>query len=327
MISTRHIFLLALLALASCGQNDRTAPTSLHVQTNADPALEYGNLRIYPITADPALIAGNSDQATLKSLREGIRTPGFRISELKQFGRTKEVTFNALTVQNKGVDTVFLMSGDVVKGGNQDRVIAFDDIIPPGTIKNIEVFCVERGRWNFRDSTASHGEKSIFAFSGYYHVASPEVRHAVQRTGDQQAVWAAVAKVTSDNQAGSSTDAYTALDKENEFKTKRDAYLRFFEGKLTDRSDVVGMIAVCNGEVLGVDIFGHPNLFHRQFESLIHGYATHAATAVSTNIALTPEQVEDHFRQVARLSSSVPASGDSETRFARNGKWIHLYSK
>src|SRR5438309_6102204 len=64
---------------------------------------------------------------------------------------------NQLTVENVAGDVeIFLMTGDIVKGGKQDRAIAFDMIIPPksGAIP-IGSFCVEHGRWSQRGGEAA----------------------------------------------------------------------------------------------------------------------------------------------------------------------------
>src|SRR4029453_7112096 len=65
---------------------------------------------------------------------------------------------NELEVENLSKEfDVFIQSGDIVKGGKQDRVLAASIIIPArsGRVR-IESFCVESGRWTKRggeDST------------------------------------------------------------------------------------------------------------------------------------------------------------------------------
>src|SRR5262245_33300495 len=58
---------------------------------------------------------------------------------------------NKLTIQNRSNEDVFVQAGDIVKGGQQDRTLALDLIVPPksGRIP-IEAFCVEHGRWSRR---------------------------------------------------------------------------------------------------------------------------------------------------------------------------------
>ena len=329
----KKIFLpLLLIALffAAC-QNEHpvtstAAKNGLQLLAQNTPEWQYENLRIYPIVADASLLENQAEVQKLKTLAEGMKTPGFRITELKQFGRTREHSVNALTVQNKSQDAIFLMSGDVVTGGNQDRVIAQDQVVMPGTVKNIEVFCVEKGRWQYTDPTATENEKNIYAFKGYYNVASPKVRQAVQRTGNQQEVWNAVAKVTSANSAESGTHTYAALETANEAKAKRDAYLRYFDGKISSLPNMVGMVVVCGDRVLGVDIFGHSDLFRRQYDALLHGYVAEAATEICTS-KLADDEVEKIFGQVAQLAKPGATSDDEAGKFAVSEGWVHLFRK
>jgi hypothetical protein len=58
---------------------------------------------------------------------------------------------NELSIQNFSDEDVFVQSGDIVKGGQQDRMIGVDLIVPPRSGKlPISAFCVEHGRWSGR---------------------------------------------------------------------------------------------------------------------------------------------------------------------------------
>jgi hypothetical protein len=325
----------ALAALFFACQSDRqpaanpsnaAAAAGLSLLTEANPAWQYENLRLYPIVADAALMDVQNGVKHLKTLAEGMKTAGFRITEQKDFGRSNERTYNILTVQNKSQDTIFMMSGDVVTGGNQDRVIARDQAVAPRTVKNVDVFCVEQGRWQFTDSTATPNEKAIYAFRGYYNVASPQVRQAVQRTNNQSEVWAAVARVTKANGASSSTSTYAALESAADSKAKRDAYLQHFGRHLAQIPNVVGVVAVSGDQVLGVDVFGHNDLFGREYAALLHGFAAEAA-ASGAQPTMSEQAVRRAFEKVARLTSPTAQGGEEAGKFARNGQWVHLYSK
>lgn len=293
----------------------------------SNPAWSYKNLRLYPVVADAGSFQTQNALPAVKSLAEAINIQGFRITERKRFGRSPDAWYNALTVQNKSQDTIFLMAGDVVRGGNQDRVIAYDDIVLPATVKNILVFCVEAGRSSYYDPEAPMSEKKLAAFHGYYNVASPQVRKAVY-SGNQSGVWDAVASVTAANKAESSTRAYAALETENDLKAKRTEYLRFFDGKFAQEQQVVGVVAVCGSTVLGVDIFGRPDLFRQQFNGLMHGYATEAAVSKDTALAATADELaRNAFRSVARLADQHQNGNDQAGKFSLNDTWLHLYRK
>lgn len=318
------------LIMTACKEDKKTnagaTASGLQLRTDANPAWQYENLRLYPIIADASVLDAQASLASLKTLSESIQTPGFRITEQKQFGRSDERTYNLLTVQNKSRDTVYILSGDVVTGGKQDRVIANDQIVMPGTIRNMDVFCVEKGRWRYQDTTASPEQQKLYAFSGYYSVASPKVRQAVQRSGSQHEVWAAVASVTEANGATSSTSTYAALETANDQKNRRDAYLRFFDGKFDQEAGVVGMVAVCGDQVLGVDIFGHSDLFRREYPSLLHGYVAEAATATCGK-SNSKHAAQTAFKEVAALAAPKATSTETVGKFGVDGKWVHLFKK
>jgi hypothetical protein len=308
------------------GNSDKVVSVAgLQLDLNANPEWQHNNLRLYPVLAEESALQANV-LPELKTLAEGMHTPGFRITERKQFGRENDNWYNGLTVQNKSTEAIFLMAGDVVTGGNQDRVIAHDDIIRPGTVKNIAVFCVEAGRSSYYDPSAPESEKRVAAFRGYYNVASPQVRQAVF-SGNQQGVWNAVSAVTSANQATSSTQAYAALETENAQKNLREGYLRFFEGKFSDLRNAVGVVAVCNGKVIGVDVFGQPDLFQKQFKALLHGYAAEAAVGKTSNNPNVNQLAAKAFREVADEAAPTRTGTEQVGKFSSGDVWVHLYSK
>src|SRR5205807_8442095 len=58
---------------------------------------------------------------------------------------------NELEVENIGDQEVFIQSGEIVKGGRQDRALTTSLILPPHSGKvPLASFCVEQGRWSAR---------------------------------------------------------------------------------------------------------------------------------------------------------------------------------
>jgi hypothetical protein len=56
-----------------------------------------------------------------------------------------------LQIENKGEEPVFVQFGDLVKGGQQDRVLTMSLVLPPKSGRvPIGAYCVEQGRWSAR---------------------------------------------------------------------------------------------------------------------------------------------------------------------------------
>ncbi len=102
----------------------------------SDPVV-HGNLAIY-------FVYGKSRGGPVPlTLREALDKKRITVRETGQV--------NELQIENPGDGEVFIQSGDIVKGGRQDRVRSVSLLLPPhsGAIP-IDSFCVESGRWSAR---------------------------------------------------------------------------------------------------------------------------------------------------------------------------------
>jgi len=58
---------------------------------------------------------------------------------------------NRLSIENTGAEEVFVQAGDIVKGGQQDRVLTISMLVPARSGRlDIAAYCVEQGRWSAR---------------------------------------------------------------------------------------------------------------------------------------------------------------------------------
>ncbi len=319
----RYISFLAIVLFLFACQNKELAPDtttnepSFSIQSAENPELNYEHLQLYPINASSPFIEQQSKLSNWKSLDEAIENKRFRITEKKPFGRFNDNgAVNQLTIQNKSDETIFIMSGDVMQGGKQDRMIAQDLIVPPNTIMDVPVFCVEKGRWT---PEMDENNKEIFAFKGYYNVASNDLRRTMKNTNNQEAVWKKVGEITSAQNANTSTGTYTGLEGADDFTHSREQYLRFFEDKFERTENVVGIVAVSGGKVLGVDIFGHPNLFKSKYESLLHSYITEAITN-GNEVRTSSERLEKLQTKIANVDKLT----DKKAVFKHKKQLVHF---
>lgn len=124
--------------------------------------------------------AGQANGKTYLTLQEAMRQKKVVVRE------TGDV--NELTIQNRSTEEVFVQAGDIVKGGQQDRVLALDLILPPksGRIP-IDAFCVEHSRWSQR------GQEAVTAFSASDKMlATKGLKLAARNSQSQSEVWANV---------------------------------------------------------------------------------------------------------------------------------------
>ncbi|MBZ0186231.1 MAG: hypothetical protein K8F91_08295 [Candidatus Obscuribacterales bacterium] len=100
-------------------------------------------------------------------------------------------TVQELKIKNKGKEYVFVQSGDIVKGGKQDRTIQHDMILDPHCeFIPINSFCVEQGRWRQR------GNENMTEFSESSHyLSSKSLKMAAKYAGSQSEVWSEVRKM------------------------------------------------------------------------------------------------------------------------------------
>lgn len=190
---------------------------------------------------------------------------------------------NELLVQNKSKKyEVFIQSGDIVKGGKQDRVLSVDIIIPANSAKiSIEAFCVESGRWEKRES------ENVAEFSSSNErIVSRDLKLAANKARSQSEVWKEVEKTQnrlSSNVGGSvnADESKTSLQLSLENKkvlATTDEYVKKLAGIINGKSDVIGYAFVINGKINSADIYASNFLFKKLWLKLLKASAVEAVS-------------------------------------------------
>lgn len=187
---------------------------------------------------------------------------------------------NELSIQNFSDQDVYVQSGDIVKGGQQDRMIGVDLIVPPRSGKlPISAFCVEHGRWSGRGN-----ERATQFSSSSDAVATKEIKLAAKRSNSQGAVWENV-KVAQDKlsenvgtRVNSSVSASSLqLSVENvKVQESADSYIKALVGIANRSNDVIGYVFAINGKVNSADIYGSNVLFKKLWPKLLKANAIEA---------------------------------------------------
>ena len=188
---------------------------------------------------------------------------------------------NELAIENVSpTDEVFIQSGDVVKGGKQDRVLSYDLIVPPKSGKvPLASFCVERGRWSQRGA-----EKADHFHCSTEQACGKDLKLAVNSARDQGEVWKQVQenqKKLSENlgkpvASPQSPTSYQLAVEDKDVKAKVEDYVNALAGALDGQSDVVGFALVINGQIESADVYGSSALFRKLWPKLLKAAATDA---------------------------------------------------
>jgi hypothetical protein len=297
---------------------------------------QNGNLSVFLVHADAAA-AGKAAAGQYLTLAEALASGEAVVYE------TGDV--NELQVQNTSKDrTLFIQAGDIVKGGQQDRVLSVDLVLPPGSEKTpITAFCVEHGRWSAR------GEESAQEFaSAEKFLAGRELRLAAKSDRSQQGVWDAVTK-TQEKLAASlgadvaASNSPTSLQLTLESKKVEEAVSQNVSALsvlLDEHPDAIGYLYAVNGAISGGDVYASPALFRKQWPRLLEASATEAVAerlaegagktatadeaaaflAETDSLEPTHEELPAGVTLVSRDSAKAAAF---ETRSAAAEDWIH----
>jgi hypothetical protein len=191
---------------------------------------------------------------------------------------TKSV--NELSIRNFSNEDVYVQSGDIVKGGQQDRMIGVDLIVPPRSGKlPISAFCVEHGRWSGRGN-----ERAAVFSSSADAVATKEIKLAAKRSNSQGGVWQSVT-VAQDklsrnvgarvNSTVSESSLQLAVENEKVQETA-DSYVKALSAIANRSDDVIGYVFAINGKVNSADIYGSNVLFKKLWPKLLKANAIEA---------------------------------------------------
>ncbi len=236
----------------------------------------HRNLEIFLVHGDTQL--EDRHYATLsEALEKGLAV-------VKETGNVQE-----LTIANCSKDAiVFLNSGDIVKGGRQDRTVREDLILPPqsGNV-GLATFCVEHGRWTGREA------ENPAAFSANTKTLSSRKEKLAARYGLNQAeVWSGVAEQqTKLNEnvsrlAGKSVDTRSAVSGSSLQLTLENKELaqvnREYQEKLNrildGKTDVIGFVYAINGEINTAEVYNNKSLFRALWPKLLDAAITEAIT-------------------------------------------------
>ena len=222
---------------------------------------------------------------------------------------------NRLMVVNRSDKPLYLMPGEIIIGGSQDRTIGQELVIAPtGKPVPIDVFCVEQQRWHDREveqtvaelnvasrgalggSIAVEGEADVDQaaqgiakgkFIASVGNLNKSARLELQQSGEQGKVWEKVALQNSASMVAAEDATFSANYSDADFVKQLEPYVQKLQQPIAERRNIVGVIVAVGGKVESMDMFESTPLFKKLWPKLLKSYALDAATQRATGEAET----------------------------------------
>ena len=225
---------------------------------------------------------------------------------------TKDV--NELAIKNLSNQDVYVQSGDIVRGGDQDRMISTDFIVPPNSGRMpIAAFCVESGRWNRRGSEAN----ASFASSDNF-ASTKDLKLAAKRANSQQQVWENVSVAQSKLSknvgvvvnAGVSSSSLELSVENSKVKETAAAYLNALSGIVQNKNDAIGYAFAINGRMNSADVYASRALFIKLWPKLLKASAVEAIAELDEQSK--PAKLEQEAVSAFLADSEKPSPSEKE---------------
>ena len=236
------------LAAAAAGQGrPRAVPEPSNLLTRyldrADihPPTQVARLTVFPITLSRR-VGGLGDVLTMQeALGRGV----LAVEELDN-ARISEARFT----NKSDRQMIFLMAGELITGGKQNRTLRSDALLAPKSSVVLPLYCVQKGRWE--------GGK---AFEGRSTVVPQAVREKAAGKAGQDAIWSEVGRANRRLGAESASgDLAVAMAKPA--NVRRLAELR---RKITPHlpRSCVGVVVAVGRRIVGAALVHNAELFSR----------------------------------------------------------------
>jgi DNA-binding MarR family transcriptional regulator len=177
---------------------------------------------------------------------------------------------------NKSKFSVLIPYLHQVEGGKQDRTVFEPILVPVGyDEKNpltIPARCIEQSRWTY---SSSRGQATSTKFKSAKTRMASQMANVSAKAGDQATVWNAVGVVSEALGFGAAeapTSSYREVQEKAYEKDKdlSDLFTKF-SSKLKD-SKQVGIVCAFGDRILGLEIFGSPQLWNQFREVVLKGF-------------------------------------------------------
>lgn len=256
--------------------------------------LSYKNLTIFPLTLEKV-----TGEGSILTQEEAMKSGYLRIYEKER------AEVNNVLVENLSRSYIFLMAGELLSGCKQDRMVAYDTLIPPRSGRMyLRVYCTERGRWVHKSE----------AFKSLPFTANPRMRKIVIETESQEMVWLEVSKKRAElKSAPSETEAFQDIVKDKRVGKEIEDYVENIQERFPFSESVAGVVATNGDDIICMDIFYHPKIFKKLWRKLLHGYVIDSIGKEENLKELKVDRIEAFISEISEANyNSGETDGEGE---------------
>ena len=254
----------------------------------------YRHLAVYPLVLERGVRLEGRWLTMDEAMQRGV------LVVTEKDGGSVPVVF----VENRSRDEyVFIMRGEILSGGKQTRTVRQDVVLAPGQRVDLDVFCVERGRW--------HGEEK---FRPSAQLAPLIVQKRIVQGEGQSSVWDSIRGLAFRLQAVSPSESLErALDaphvRRDLEKVRKEVLPR-----IPDRA--MGFLFLHARRPVGADMFGDAQIARQLLPKLLDAYAVDCILlekeGPTAERAGADQEAIQFFKRIVRAGShrtSTPGSG------------------
>jgi hypothetical protein len=209
--------------------------------------------------------SGGAPALVYRTLEQAIADGSVEVTE------QASATVPELTMRNKGATMVFILDGEEIIGGQQNRIVNASFLVGGDSTVPLPVTCVEHGRWHSTSRAFSSGESSYHSLRGEkYAQVSDSLRRRGSHTSDQSAVWSSVERKAMLAGAASPTGAM------HEIYASRGQSLTGYLAAFPYVDGAIGFAVALGGVMAGADLFDAPATAAALWPKLLRSYAMDA---------------------------------------------------
>lgn len=310
--------------------------TGASAEYRLDGPFTYDNLSLYRIHDGAAKVSAPLDVGT--AVKQG----------LVKFHAGVTTGIN-VTADNLSDRAVFVQFGTLLEGATQDQVVGTEFILPPrSTGTPIDIFCVEKGRWEPRagEDAANYSTTGTLlpANMARLGILAGSAHSRVAARLRQLGVWISVDDMLRNLSDSTGTPIARVMWPTSLPEALKNPALESAERRYLDAlqpkgesGDTIGVVFAINGKLWSADVYSSGELFRRMWPNLLQAGITEAIAAKRAVFEAPPEvsrvnaflsegAAAPTIDEIALLSRGIEKRDGNSVAYYESGSgghWLH----